>query len=356
MVYRFCAAVYYIKNKDNTSDNYYEMFKLFPTSFKNFPLFYPQVQIDKLKNTFFLDNLNIDVDILIDIFNILQKEFKEIQFKRIDILKAFYLVNSRNIYLEELKKKAIVPVADLINHNLGGQNAKYSFNKETDSFEVKASQNIEEGKEIFFEYGLLGNNQLFLNYGFTADDAFDGTEIKISLENKDKLFLSKFDTSIADNSYKVAKKNQNPIHNLLVFAVFIQDVILGYPTNMLDDDKILASNKLKGKDLNVIRVIIEEKEVIYNAYDVLNSVIYLLTHQDDKKIRENKNINNKIWEVIEKHSDLIKKEIEKHKYIVHQVETYDVYNRKDIGLYIEDLINLFADFDHKKERKSDKGN
>ena len=62
-------------------------------------------------------------------------------------------------------ERLLVPVLGMLNHNRLSRHT-YRFNTQTSMIEFTAMSNIEKGEEIFFNYGLFSNNDLFTKYGF----------------------------------------------------------------------------------------------------------------------------------------------------------------------------------------------
>ncbi|KAI8990213.1 hypothetical protein BDB01DRAFT_780451 [Pilobolus umbonatus] len=74
---------------------------------------------------------------------------------------------------------AMVPLADMLNHKTGHNNARLFH--ETDCLQMKAIKDIKEGEQIYNTYGDLCNVDLLRKYGFTDDiNEFDIAEINIS--------------------------------------------------------------------------------------------------------------------------------------------------------------------------------
>jgi protein-histidine N-methyltransferase len=59
----------------------------------------------------------------------------------------------------------MVPLADMLNHNVPRQTA-WEFTNKVNGFTITTLQNISEGDEIYDSYGRKCNTQLLANYGF----------------------------------------------------------------------------------------------------------------------------------------------------------------------------------------------
>lgn len=158
-------------NKQSTFTDYYN---ILPTTYYNFPVFYNEEQLMWLKGTKFLDFINrIKLEMLHDYEVICEKlvDFsKEFSFKC--FCEARVLISSRLFKLKvkkDLYTDALIPMADLLNHNDKCQTIWY-YNEITRSFIVKATQEINEGKEIFDSYGKKTNYTYLMNYGFIVEN------------------------------------------------------------------------------------------------------------------------------------------------------------------------------------------
>lgn len=77
---------------------------------------------------------------------------------------------------EEQGLISMVPMADLLNHKTGYNNARLFH--EQDSLQMKAIKNIAKGEQIYNTYGDLCNADLLRKYGFVDDiNEFDIVEL-----------------------------------------------------------------------------------------------------------------------------------------------------------------------------------
>lgn len=341
-MFNFCIALYILKNKHNRESRLRPYFKLLPKSYTNFPTFYPDKFIDALKESILLRNVSDDLDLLIDGYKFLKNLFKhEIYFRKMDFLRTYYAVNSRNTFLDSIKKLALVPIGDLFNYNPIDVNLSVDYNKSTNEFEVKTLRDIKEGETLSIDYGLKGNRDYLLNYGFTVEDPTDLTNLIIRLENGNVVRLSKRNYDIIPNSMKISKKNLNPMHSLVQYAKFLQDLILKYPTSLNQDKRKLrrSTGDINPSEIDVMRVLKEEKEIVYGGYDVGNALIHLLSYpEDDAKLKAIKTIDEPIWVVIKNNSKRFNKEINKHKFKIFPVGDYRIYEREDITNFLKQLV------------------
>lgn len=77
---------------------------------------------------------------------------------------------------EEQQVITMVPMADMLNHKTGFNNARLFH--EADSLQMKAIKDIKQGEQIYNTYGDLCNADLLRKYGFTDEkNEFDLVEL-----------------------------------------------------------------------------------------------------------------------------------------------------------------------------------
>ena len=81
------------------------------------------------------------------------------------------LISSRifGISINDKKTDVLAPFADLLNHKRPRQTQWY-YDDHLESFVIQATEDIQEGSEIFDSYGKKTNARFLLNYGFCLDD------------------------------------------------------------------------------------------------------------------------------------------------------------------------------------------
>mmetsp|Transcript_11894 Transcript_11894/g.17743 ORF Transcript_11894/g.17743 Transcript_11894/m.17743 type:complete len:511 (+) Transcript_11894:62-1594(+) len=114
---------------------------------------------------------------------------------------AFSILFSRAIRLTSLKSGqavALIPYADLINHNpfansyVDARNEGWLTQNEVVS--VYSDRSYKKMEQIYISYGPKSNSDLLLLYGFALDrNPFNSVEITVSLEQNDPLFGEKND-------------------------------------------------------------------------------------------------------------------------------------------------------------------
>ena len=170
------------KNKESIWYNY---FNFLPYNYDNFPIFYPNNLLTKLKGTSFLSILeNKKIDILNDykiISEILNNKLFNFNFYEFNI--AYCIVSSRifGAFINNSKTDILVPFADMFNHSNINNNSTYYY--ENDNFIVKSKEKILNNCEINDFYGPKSNYILLLNYGFTLENNIYN-ELKLKIDDK----------------------------------------------------------------------------------------------------------------------------------------------------------------------------
>ena len=154
----------------NPKYKYY--FDLLPKDFSNFPIFYTNKELEYLKGSpFFYQILEKKEDMKSD-YNKLCKylpDFKQFSYQK--FCEARLLISSRifGISINDTKTDVLAPFADLLNHKRPRQTQWY-YDDRLESFVIQATEDIQEGSEIFDSYGKKTNARFLLNYGFCLDD------------------------------------------------------------------------------------------------------------------------------------------------------------------------------------------
>ncbi|GJP54374.1 hypothetical protein CLOM_g13471, partial [Closterium sp. NIES-68] len=96
---------------------------------------------------------------------------------------AYSLVCSRAWGIESLGNLALVPYADMINHN-PGTHTLLCYDEEQQVVEITADRDYEPGEQVLVSYGDLSNGVLALDFGFTvADNPHDSVEMCVLISS-----------------------------------------------------------------------------------------------------------------------------------------------------------------------------
>ena len=139
----------------------------------------------------------------------------------------------------------VVPIADLFNYSYN-HNTTWGYSDDN-YFKVTATKPIRKGEQIFDTYGhLLSNNRLYLYYGFTFKNNFNG-EIPIKI-NGDYWNIRKYEEGM--KIYKLTNENIESLKNKL--------------------EELEEKNKIKYINYNINNIISSDIGIIksiLNAYE-----------------------------------------------------------------------------------------
>ena len=188
----------------NPKYKYY--FDLLPNDFSNFPIFYTKKELEYLKGSPFLFQILEKKEDMKSDYTKLCKylpDFK--QFSYLKFCQARLLISSRifGISINDNKTDVLAPFADLLNHKRPRQTQWY-YDDKLESFVIQATEDIQEGSEIFDSYGRKTNARFLLNYGFCLEDN-DTSEyiMKITFNENYPLFEEK--KNFFQNEYELVR-------------------------------------------------------------------------------------------------------------------------------------------------------
>ena len=228
----------------NPKYKYY--FDLLPNDFSNFPIFYIQEELDLLKGSPFLKQISTKKDDIKYDYNKLCEHISDFnQFSFLKFCQARILISSRifGIQMKNKKTDVLVPFADLLNHKRPKQTQWY-YDDSIESFVIQATENIEEGNEIFDSYGKKTNARFLLHYGFCLDDN-DTSEFNMTVTFNESHPLFKQKKIFFENEKEYTRTfnlnnsfYQSEILELLSFIRFI----------LFDDELYLLYNSISSKE------------------------------------------------------------------------------------------------------------
>ena len=93
---------------------------------------------------------------------------------------------------ENTKSNALIPMADMVNHDSIEYQLDYGYDSELEGFTLTANKDIKKGEELFIKYHTGGCANFFLNYGFVNAKAPYKLTFFIRLnQDSDPMYLSK---------------------------------------------------------------------------------------------------------------------------------------------------------------------
>lgn len=329
-----CFFAAFILLEQSNPDSFWSPYiNMLPQSFKNFPIFFTESEKKYFIGSPFLDLIN-------ERFEGIQDDYKAIcaidesfvKYSLIDFCKARMSANSRifAITVGNQETEALAPLADMVNHQVV-RNASWTYSNERGGFVVKAEKPIAKGEQIFDTYGTKSNTRYLLSYGFIQDsNVFDDypyvvrltttlphyrtkcaylrenyhiVRLGAKLDHRFLVFLSCLRFYEEPNEEKVNEFISNCMSNnsridpatyklssmeteklaIRKFIYLTEDFLSKYPTS-LDADKEKLKGKLSENEINSLKLIISEKEILTffkkvlpELYNVIDSVPNLNT-------------------------------------------------------------------------------
>ena len=188
----------------NPKYKYY--FDLLPRDFSNFPIFYTAKELEYLKGSpFFYQILEKKEDMKSDYAKLCKylPDFKQFSYQK--FCEARLLISSRifGISINDTKTDVLAPFADLLNHKRPRQTQWY-YDDNFESFVIQATEDIQEGSEIFDSYGKKTNARFLLNYGFCLEDN-DTSECVMTIAFNESYPLFEEKKNFFQNEYELVR-------------------------------------------------------------------------------------------------------------------------------------------------------
>ena len=259
--------------KNNPKWKYY--FDLLPKDFSNFPIFYTDTELNYLKGSPFLHQI-IDKksDMKRDYLKLCERVPYFINFSFQEFMKARMIISSRifGISINNYKTDVLVPFADLLNHKRPRQTQWYYDNK-IKSFVIQATEDIEQGKEIYDSYGKKTNGRFLLNYGFAIENN-DSSEYALSVIFDDCYPLYEIKKKIIKNGKNLIKTfylNNNLYESQIIELLsFLRFCMFSGNINDLMNIKKYKNNDIYNEDLETDKKIYkEDKNISFNYKNCL---------------------------------------------------------------------------------------
>ena len=169
-------TIFILVDMKNPNSFYKDYYEILPKNINNFPLLWGTKVLNLLKGTILLNKIYDRKKYLINDYKIICNNCpgfeNEFSFER--FIKIRLLVGSRNfgIFIDGIKKSAMVPLADSFNHSFE-PTLNWGYND--GFFEMRSPNIIKPGIEIYDSYGKKCNSILLLTYGFLLDNNENNT-------------------------------------------------------------------------------------------------------------------------------------------------------------------------------------
>jgi len=270
-------------------------FKLYietiPKSFKEYILFWPKVDLDKINNTFLMNLINSRIREIFYLNSILRKsKISNLNFSINEIKHAHIAVSSRmfGIYISKKLYYTCVPYTDLFNFDpVLNTTWKIHLKSLNDFFVLKATKNIGIGQQIFVNYGKDDNVQLLTGYGFTLKNnpfpaetnnfyvKFQNKFIWNSIhEQKSQLLVKSIEKLKQYENFKASNKQAQRMQDLRLFNLLLQ-ALRSYDNKALIQS-LKGNLKLTPNTENIYRVLLTEDKLIEANSGYLRQFIEIL--------------------------------------------------------------------------------
>eukprot|EP00871_Galdieria_phlegrea_P000740 jgi/Galph1/1667/GphlegSOOS_G337.1 len=253
------------------------------------------------------------------IFPILQGDAYWHYFSQKDFLWAFAILFSRAVCFPKSKHIALVPYADLLNHNcfcsafIDEEDVSFSRGRLKEAV-VYADRSYQPYEQVYVSYGPRSNQELLLLYGFSLErNPFDCVEISIGLDPQDPsvhkkreilescgktseqvfpLYADRYAVEMieflrfccaeeseleADFGKIVSQRNEESARERLINYLVSQ--LNAYDTTIEEDEQLIRNRsmfqKLEKNQRMAIRQRLGEKRILRSTWKNLQSRIYL---------------------------------------------------------------------------------
>jgi len=301
---------------NDKDDFFFPYMESLPKSIKEYPYFYGKKELELLKGSEFLKDVERrKKDIENDFIDMTVRYPKLKKYSFWDWIRFHMLVESRlfNQHINGTDYKLMVPVSDLFNHNTT-HNAEWRYDEKTDNFEIYAIKGIKKGQTITLNYGWKSNLELLTEYGFTLSD-YNNTDLLLkysppkhglvynpndlnldievgyfggkvlnssSLKNYRK--MAELDDIDKEKNFTLPISIDNEVKAIQILEKILVDKIAKYPTSLEHDSKRVKNKNISQNERNILNVLIEEKMMFTKALEKARVIIKLLTNYSDKNI------------------------------------------------------------------------
>lgn len=315
----------------------HHMVEAFPEKDLTQPVYAGQEIFDKISSKnlkkYYYDN-KLFFRILFD--TIKKNSVYEIGFE--EVIWAYCNVLSRKMLIVDTNNsqpyELIMPIVDYVNHSSTKANCYYEPYFDTidklSYLSVKASRQIKEGEQLFFDYGPMSNKKFMNMYGFydaenpvvQSDFYFIGKNLNYWLELNNELILEHFNKYSAQSIEQKNELLQKYNMNIESFQEF---------------NLILYPNKLDNKFLTFLRIIYLDNEELLNIKEELHTKDFGVMHSvdnEEKVFNYIRFVLNRYYNDVKNlnHSDLIAE--------IGQIDSVDKYKLKNMYLLEMEEKNL----------------
>eukprot|EP01080_Neovahlkampfia_damariscottae_P005174 gene5174-8780_t len=258
--------LFLIFEKNNQNSFFKEWFKMLPSNFDTFPLFFDEDDLNSLEGSnLYNSTLGIKERVeslynsLFPFLSKLNPKYFDTTIFTLESLKWAYSTVWSRVFpftYENITVPTLLPVIEILNHQFGSK-IIYFTDKMNDRFSLKTETSISKGVQIFNNYGGKSNESFLFSYGFVIENNTEDTFfLQIGYQNfsKKKLNLIK-SLNLSFGFYLRKDKISNEMLKLLRICVMNDEEIYFY-----NENKEIQSYSNEIKMLETFQSLIVEKE------------------------------------------------------------------------------------------------
>jgi hypothetical protein len=381
---KICISVYLVSSlskKEDKSKSFHSFFQYFrDLDYSKFPIFYTDKEMKLMKGTYFSTLVRGRRALFENEFSLLKKNkiISSIDIELKDYMKSRTFFISKNLNIQNKKKEnlsVLVPLVDQVVSYDGNKTANVAFSYKNGIFNLNSTRTINEGEELLMKYPEMSNDNSLMYYGFTEKNnpikneiyldikvTFNSSESKnstaihtesvlidneMNLNSVLKFFRKVVSGEVHNNDKNKTKEFEVPTDfelessSMSLLRRSLKAQMDRYPTNHKSDVILMNSkfqkHNITKNEINIARVVIHEKKIILQYYQLVSFYDNLLKNiKNNKAISDNAIRRITMDKVYKNYYNLIKKVIkEKNKAAeVTELEENDssLYNGKNVTL------------------------
>lgn len=235
-------AFYMLIDKEQENPKFKSYYDVLPETLNIIPYFWSEDELSLLENSPFLKMINQKKNSIEEDYNKIVSyipEFRRFNFEQFLFEMALVISRNFSINVDGIKVNAMVPVADMLNHDRLSK-ITWTFDNQSNSFTLTTNFEINAGEVMTDSYGAKNNYAYLSNYGFILPE-----------KNIDFINLE-----IDGQNYNLTRKPKRINKNL---------------TNLRNDydEKIRQINNMTQKTINIKNILY----ILKQERDIINSNI-----------------------------------------------------------------------------------
>lgn len=259
-----------------------------PSNTENLPMFWPKKLLDVLGPSHIRHEILQRRQHALDNYELVKTHAPGFtkNIHRGQWLHLVALVASRNFTIRPKGRveRVMVPFADMLNHSTT-PNTKWSYDDNTSTFQVRATQDVDIGDVLYDSYGDRDNGLLMSVYGFSQHkNPRDRVRIAKGI------YLHRNGTTTFKHLAPLRKADVPPRDMELAILRRIGHCImrLQYPTTLENDQAWLAAHEEMTPEYFVRQALLSEKQILYEWAKIANECLRNPPPQQRKRWKKGK--------------------------------------------------------------------